>query len=131
MTANIWHCHKCQGIDLKCIFCKEKDKEIRGLKQSITELEKHLQTVNVALKDSTLEIMQIKENLANEKRIRTILEKDIEEMMSSSSSEDSGPEGGVSTCCDPNQVRPGHPTCRQARQILNYHVTMRKHASTR
>ena len=82
---------------MKCIFCKEKDKEIRGLKQSITELEKHLQTVNVTLKDSTLEIMQIKEKLANEKRIRTILEKDIEEMMSSSSSEDSGPEGGVST----------------------------------
>ena len=78
VIANIWHCHKCQGIDLKCILCKEKEKEIRGLKKSITELEKHLQTVNVALKDSTLEIMQIKEKLANEKRIRTILEKDIE-----------------------------------------------------
>ena len=105
VTANIWHCHKCQGIDLKCIFCKEKDKEIRGLKQSITELEKHLQTVNVALKDSTLEITQIKEKLANEKRIRTILEKDIEEMMSSSSSEDSGPEGGASTDSESKKER--------------------------
>ena len=126
MTANIWHCHKCQGIDLKCILCKEKDKEIRGLKQSITELEKHLQTVNVALKDSTLEIMQIKEKLANEKRIRTILEKDIEEIMSSSSSEDSGSEGGVSTDSESKKERknrgkrPSHQT---------HKVTTRKIAS--
>ena len=122
MTANIWHCHKCQGIDLKCILCKEKDKEIRGLKQSITELEKHLQTVNVALKDSTLEIMQIKEKLANEKRIRTILEKDIEEMMSSSSSEDSGSEGGVSTDSESKKERknrgkrPSHQTHKSYNQ---------------
>ena len=33
-------------------------------------------------------------------------------------------------CCDPNQVRLGRPTCWQARQILNYHVTMHKHAAT-
>ena len=57
------------------------------------------------MKDSTLEIMQIKEKLANEKRIRTILEKDIEEMMSSSSSEDSGPEGGVSTDSESKRER--------------------------
>ena len=122
MTTNIWHCHECQGIDLKCILCKEEDKEIRGLKQSITELEKHLQTVNVALKDSTLEIMQIKEKLANEKRIRTILEKDIEEMMSSSSSEDSGSEGGVSTDSESKKERknrgkrPNHQTHKSYNQ---------------
>ena len=41
-----------------------------------------------------------------------------------------GDQGGEDVVT-PNQVRPGCPTCSQARQILNYHVTMRKHASTR
>ena len=66
--------------------------------------------------------MQIKEKLANEKRIRTILEKDIEEMMSSSSSEDSGPEGGVSTDSENKKERknrgkrPSHQTHRSYNQ---------------
>ena len=74
------------------------------------------------MKDSTLEIMQIKEKLANEKRIRTILEKDIEEMMSSSSSEDSGPEGGVSTDSESKRERknrgkrPSHQTHKSYNQ---------------
>ena len=123
VTANIWHCRKCQGIHPKCILCKEKDKETRELKQSITELEKHLPTVNVALKDSTLEIMQIKEKLANEKRIRTILEKDIEEIMSSSSSEDSGSEGGVPTDSESKKERKNRGK-DQATKPIN--VTTRK-----
>ena len=129
VTANIWHCHKCQGIDLKCILCKEKDKEIRGLKQSITELEKHLQTVNVALKDSTLEIIQMKEKLANEKRIRTILEKDIEEMMSSSSSEDSGSEGGVSTDSESKNERKNRGKEEKDQATKPIKVTTRKPVS--
>ena len=132
VTANIWHCHKCQGIDLKCILCEEKDKEIRGLKQSITELEKRLQTVNVALKDSTLEIMQIKEKLANEKRITTILEKDIEEMMSSSSSEDSGLEGSVFTDSESKKERknrgkrPSHQTHKSYKQKIVSQIINKK-----
>ena len=40
-----------------------------------------------------------------------------------------GDQGGKDVVTQ-NQVRLGRPTCWQGRQILNYHVTMRKHAST-
>ena len=105
--GNSWECWFCRNLDKDCQLCKQQKKEIKNLKQNIVELEKHLQTINQELANSTLRCVELEDRVKIEQQLRKRFESELEELRKESSSDsDSSKNNTVSS--DDTEYRESH-----------------------
>ena len=93
ISQNFWECTYCRTIDKNCPTCKDLIKEVKHLKRTIVDLEKHLNEINKELADSALRCLEFEDKAKLERELRRKFEHETDKLQDKldvySSSDDS------------------------------------------
>ena len=80
ISQNFWECTYCRTIDKNCPRCKDLIKEVKNLKRTIGDLEKHLNEINKELADSTLRCLEFEDKAKLERELRRKFEHEMDKL---------------------------------------------------
>ena len=80
ISQNFWECTYCRTIDKNCPRCKDLIKEVKNLKRTIVDLEKHLNEINKELAASALRCLEFEDKAKLERELRRKFEHEMDKL---------------------------------------------------